>query len=516
MAVESPDDIFPPPPSPSSLPSHHHTHPSNDVANDNEAPPTLPARTYVTRRYSNQELEPPVGSEVRGGRHGSVPLPVKMKKLSRKEKKFQLSRDDGAYCELSAVDPVTAVQSDAAGNVRLNPIGPAFLASFPGQPQSPSGAVTTAHNGPTPTVAKQPSNGDEFIGSYYVLEVGNFEEKGEEEKEEGVREREGGEEDIPAAYYMLDVAHVETEGERTKGRSDSSRSYENISSPQATQQYENVEVKKTSGPKYENIGTRRCHERQKSSPMGIPWSSGRGEGERVGGHDDTTMVRRMSTSLPSSQLLTGDVARERLIAAAANVGTETKERSRSQNESPPEVKGRLPRTQKSREQIYEKTSVTFSMRRSSSSQSGEVGGANSDESSDKKSAEGEMAKVNGEAAGISVAVATTDRKTDPSSLDTGEEVKDGEREEPLTRMLEPNGVPFAGLVLSSSAGGEEEEQEGGGEGEGEGEGSRPRTETIWDDCRVQREWNQVRHYMATPLPHSLTPSLPSPRRLTLC
>ena len=424
-----------------------------------------------------------------------MPVPLKMKKLSKKEKRFQLSRDDGAYCELSTIDPVTAVQSDSAGNVRLNPIGPTFLASFPGQPGSP-GAVTTSHNGPAPSVAGQPNNGEDFLGSYYVLEVGNFKEGEGEEK--GGEERGG--EDLPAAYYMLDMAHMEGEGEGEKGakkRSDSSRSYENISSPQGIL-YENVEVKKTSGPKYENIRMRRCHERQQSSPMGIPQSSGPGgRGEGVGCHEDTAMARRMSTSLPS-QSMTGDVARERLIAAA-NVATDDQ---RSNNDSPPGVEGRLPRTRKSREQIYEMTSVTFLKRRSSRS---EVG------ASDKKPTDGENTKINGEAAEIGVAMATTDRvdsagaesfvhdlKKESSVTPvkgTGEKEgneRDGEKEEdPLTKMMEPNGLPFAGLVLSSSSAAATVSVGEEGEGREEEVVGRQRAETIWDDCRVQREWNQV-------------------------
>ena len=493
VPVESPDDMFPPPPSPSQDHTHMNYHSvTND--DDNETPPIVPAKTYKDyRHYSNQELLPP-GLEGRGGRHKSVPLPVKMKKLSKKEKRFQLSKDDGAYCELSTIDPVTAVQSDSAGNVRLNPIGPAFLASFPGQPGSP-GAVTTSHNGPTPSVAGQPNNGEDFLGSYYVLEVGNF--KGGEKEGKGGEETGG--EDLPAADYMWDVAHMEREGSGEKGgkkRSDSSRSYENISSPQGIQ-YENVEVKKTSGPKYENIRMRRCHERQKSSPMGIPQSSGPGgRGEGVGCHDDTAMARRMSTSLPS-QSMTGDVARERLIAVA-NVATDDQ---RHNNDSPPRVEGRLPRTRRSRERIYEMTPVTFPKRRSSRS---EVGGANTDEASDKKPVDKEKTKIDGEAAEICVATATTDRvdtagaqsfvrdvkKESAKSSVKGVGGKEERDEEPLTKMMELNGLPFAGLVLSSSVAatlsvGEE------GEGREEGVVSRQRAETIWDDCRVQREWNQV-------------------------
>lgn len=450
-------------------------------------------------------------------RRQSVPLPVKMKKLSKKEKRFQLSRDDGAYCELSSIDPVTAVRSDSSGNVRLNPIGPAFLASFPGQPESPRAAAVTSHNGPTPSVAGQPNNGEDFLGSYYVLEVGNF--KKEEEEETGERGKGGEEEEeLPAAYYLLDVAHMDERerggGERrsrSKKRSDSTRSYENISSPQ-TIQYENVEPKKSVGPKYENIGMRRCHERQKSSPLGIPQPSGgggRGEGEGVGDHEDTTMVRRMSTSLPSRSM-TGDVARERLIAAAAITtdNQQGKERSLSQNESTPGVEGRLPRSQRSREQIYEMTSVTFPKRCPSQKEA--------DQSTDKKMTNGESAMVNGEVDVTTMTTNTTDSATkEEDEREKVEKERGGGGEgEPLTKMMEPNALPFAGLVISSSSAEVVEEGRAGG--------MRPRTETIWDDSRVQREWNQVSwpHPLILNLSH--THSYHSPNsssftcRLTLC
>ncbi len=61
------------------------------------------------------------------------------KRLSRKDKKFQLSKDTGAYAELSPINPVEA-QKEFGGNLKLNPVGPAFGT------RAEDGQTVTAHN----------------------------------------------------------------------------------------------------------------------------------------------------------------------------------------------------------------------------------------------------------------------------------------------------------------------------------------------------------------------------------
>ena len=78
------------------------------------------------------------------------------RRLSKKEKKFQLSKDDGSYAELKPVDPHDA-RKEFGNTLKLNPVGPAFQAAAAaavGQGGAKQGAglggdgdhVTTAHN----------------------------------------------------------------------------------------------------------------------------------------------------------------------------------------------------------------------------------------------------------------------------------------------------------------------------------------------------------------------------------
>ena len=77
------------------------------------------------------------------------------RRLSKKEKKFQLSKDDGSYAELKPVDPHDA-RKEFGNTLKLNPVGPAFQAAAAaiGQGGAEQGAglggdgdhVTTAHN----------------------------------------------------------------------------------------------------------------------------------------------------------------------------------------------------------------------------------------------------------------------------------------------------------------------------------------------------------------------------------
>ena len=77
------------------------------------------------------------------------------RRLSKKEKKFQLSKDDGSYAELKPVDPHDA-KKEFGDTLKLNPVGPAFLVAAAAATQSDAGQeaeqknegdhVTTAHN----------------------------------------------------------------------------------------------------------------------------------------------------------------------------------------------------------------------------------------------------------------------------------------------------------------------------------------------------------------------------------
>ena len=67
------------------------------------------------------------------------------KRLSKKEKRFQLSKDDGKYAELNPINPHDA-KKEFGEKLRLNPVGPAFgsVASAGGTLEE--GQVITSHN----------------------------------------------------------------------------------------------------------------------------------------------------------------------------------------------------------------------------------------------------------------------------------------------------------------------------------------------------------------------------------
>ena len=62
-------------------------------------------------------------------------------RLSKKEKRFQLSKDDGQYAELNPINPHQA-QKEFGEKLRLNPVGPAFG----GVASAEEGQVITSHN----------------------------------------------------------------------------------------------------------------------------------------------------------------------------------------------------------------------------------------------------------------------------------------------------------------------------------------------------------------------------------
>ena len=102
---------------------------------------------------------------------GKRPNKPSRAKLSKKEKKFQLQKDDGTYTELQPIDPQDA-KRQFGESLRLNPVGPAFVANRASNSQDTQ--THTAHN------ADQMVEDSSFMGSYYVLEIGNFDEAGAE------------------------------------------------------------------------------------------------------------------------------------------------------------------------------------------------------------------------------------------------------------------------------------------------------------------------------------------------
>jgi hypothetical protein len=93
----------------------------------------------------------------KGNRLSQLSERSETRRLSKKEKKFQLSKDDGSYAELKPVNPHDA-KKEFGNTLKLNPVGPAFqqaAASAVGQGGAEQGAglgggdgdhVTTAHN----------------------------------------------------------------------------------------------------------------------------------------------------------------------------------------------------------------------------------------------------------------------------------------------------------------------------------------------------------------------------------
>ncbi len=267
-------------------------------------------------------------------------------RLSKKEKRFQLQKDDGKYAELCPINPQEA-KKEFGESLRLNPVGPAF-SQVPGPSSGGEGGasnsergslVLTAHNvsrssAPAP-VAKPSGSAQQYLGSYYVLEVGNF-DRLNAAAGSGVKEEGPGDEGVPpqpGAYYQLDVRNFENEPQaRSDGatltpsaslgdRDDRSRSasalsqssYENVELTAATptpgagtpgdervpqeglphtrQEYVNVEIKSKQDPSvYENVqltaskrsgkppSNARSRQAEATRPIDIPAPVSRREG----------------------------------------------------------------------------------------------------------------------------------------------------------------------------------------------------------------------------------------------
>lgn len=94
----------------------------------------------------------------KGNRLSQLSERSETRRLSKKEKKFQLSKDDGSYAELKPVDP-HAAKKEFGNTLKLNPVGPAFQQAAASSAIGPQGGaekglgfggdgdhVTTAHN----------------------------------------------------------------------------------------------------------------------------------------------------------------------------------------------------------------------------------------------------------------------------------------------------------------------------------------------------------------------------------
>lgn len=104
---------------------------SDPIPSDLNTPPTTSEPTTLS----------PLTSE---GGH-SIGKRSEGKKLSKKEKKFQLSKDDGKYAELNPINPHDA-QKEFGNTLRLNPVGPAFG----GMASLEESQVITTHNTSVP------------------------------------------------------------------------------------------------------------------------------------------------------------------------------------------------------------------------------------------------------------------------------------------------------------------------------------------------------------------------------
>ncbi len=242
--------------------------------------------------------------------HGTGKKPSK-NRLSKKQKRFQLQKDDGKYAELCPIDPQDA-KKDYGESLRLNPVGPTF-SQVPGPSLGGAGhlnvskrdsEIITTHNiDPTPSVAAPDATGaadssKQYLGSYYVLEVGNFDSRRGASVPKATGEGEGsegeGKHPEQGAYYKLDVHNFGNDKQSQScgpgantlaptssagGREDRNRSvsalsqgsYENVDlkDKQTPAVYENIQLT-ASGPRVQPSSQVRSRQAAATSPIDIP------------------------------------------------------------------------------------------------------------------------------------------------------------------------------------------------------------------------------------------------------
>ena len=200
--------------------------------------PGFPSRDSVTTETSEMSSEASINAHQTAERTDSSASSQSLtapgqsqKRMSNKEKRFQLRKDDGSYSELKPISPHDA-QRQFGDSLRLNPVGPAFG----GQATANDPETVTVHN----VVPDKPSESKQgFMGSYYVLEVGNF-------NSEHLKEIHVSPPAVPGeeGYFMLDPQHIGQESLTQGGAgraSSATNGQEQNRSSSSLQKYENVE-----------------------------------------------------------------------------------------------------------------------------------------------------------------------------------------------------------------------------------------------------------------------------------
>ena len=97
----------------------------------------------------------------KGNRLSQLSQRSETRRLSKKEKKFQLSKDDGSYAELKPVDPHDA-KKEFGNTLKLNPVGPAF--------QQAAASTAVSHQGGAEQGAGLGGDGDHVTTAHNVVE----------------------------------------------------------------------------------------------------------------------------------------------------------------------------------------------------------------------------------------------------------------------------------------------------------------------------------------------------------
>ena len=518
--------------------------------------PGFPSRESVTTETSETSSEASISTYQTTERTDSsvssqsLTAPVQnQKRMSNKEKRFQLRKDDGSYSELKPISPHDA-QRQFGDSLRLNPVGPAFEA----QATANDPETVTAHNA-VPNKSSVSKQG--FMGSYYVLEVGQF-------NSEQLNTIHVSPPPVPdeEGYFMLDPQQLMQESStqgKAGGVSSVGNGQEQNRSSSSLQRYENVEcsgVKKSSeglydtprNVRYLKAAATQNHASGQSSSSSISPpltyenvqpektaqdASGQlSESSNQKDRANSTASSYENIELTSSQQ-NGSNARH-LQAGAPEDGVI------QQNRTPEPVTATNDRlhtsengdaacSQEKRVNLPEERQTEFDITSSqapvedtSKSTNGEkkrktrreeiyepisLGAKNSGEQVNPlqhqeppHDSQGTLqmngfhgnkeAAVGSEGLTLTVPGSNSDVKSQAAQkehrLSTGS-----------TKIVENSEDPFAGLVISASR----QLEEGEGVFDQSEPGSRGRAETIWDDDRVELEWSQVGS-----LPHSLSPS----------
>ena len=97
----------------------------------------------------------------KGNRLSQLSERSETRRLSKKEKKFQLSKDDGSYAELKPVNPHDA-KKEFGNTLKLNPVGPAF--------QQAAASTAIGHQGGAEQGTGLGGDGDHVTTAHNVVE----------------------------------------------------------------------------------------------------------------------------------------------------------------------------------------------------------------------------------------------------------------------------------------------------------------------------------------------------------